>query len=523
MKLVTTAQMRQLDRRTMDELGVPGERLMERAGEGVARVVLRLSEVSGRAASCVQVLAGKGSNGGDAFVCARHLHSLGLDVSVWLAGSLAEVKGDARTHLERMKEAGLSVRELPSVKDWDRALAAGPCGDILVDGLLGTGTVGPAQGAVASAIRCINAWAQEALVVAIDLPSGLNADTGAAEGEAVRADVTVTMGLPKKGFVVPAALDYVGSVEVVDIGIPSEFIKPLMMEEDKELITLSDLRPLMPRRARLMHKGSFGHVLVVGGARGYAGAIAMAAKAALRSGAGLVSVLTPKCVADVVAGASLESMVIAGDETDRGSLSYGFWEGWSKKIDRYDAVLVGPGLTCHDQSFQLVRSIIRDCRRPLVLDADAISVLEGQGHWIEKAHCPVVITPHPGELARLMATTVEAIQSDRSASAITASKKTGAIVVLKGAGTLVARENEPLRINLTGNPGMATGGTGDVLAGLLAGLLGQGQDPFEASCAAVYLHGRAGDRAALRKSQAGLIAGDVIEELPYVLRELNGR
>ena len=216
-------------------------------------------------------------------------------------------------------------------------------------------------------------------------------------------------------------------------------------------------------------------------------------------------------------------MVCGTDETEQGSLSFDFWGKWKERAEEYDAVLVGPGLTRHEQSLQLIRSIIRDCPKPLVLDADAISVLEGHGYWIERASCPVLITPHPGELSRLMAMPVEKIQADRCAAARAAAKLTGAIVVLKGAGTLVSHKEQPLQINLSGNPGMATGGTGDVLAGMLTALLGQGYDPFDAACAAVYLHGRAGDRAALRRSQAGLIAGDLIEEIPFAFRELDGR
>ncbi|OGV42518.1 MAG: hypothetical protein A2X46_04425 [Lentisphaerae bacterium GWF2_57_35] len=523
MKLATTAQMRQLDRRTMDELGIPGEALMERAGEGVVRAVRRLTELSGGCHPAIHLAAGKGNNGGDAFAAARLLKELGYSVTVWLAGATVDVKGDALTHLNRMKAAGIELRELPSVKDWDRVCTGRPCGEIVVDGLLGTGTDGPAQGAAAAAIRCVNAWSHDALVVSIDIPSGLNADTGQAEGEAVRADVTVTMGLPKRGFVEPSALEYVGSLEVVDIGIPQEFVDHLLMEGEKELIALADLRPLMPRRARLSHKGTFGHVLLIGGSRGYSGSIALSARAALRSGAGLVTVLVPASIAPIVAGFMPEVMVTGVAETAQGTLGYELWNTWQERLDEFDAVLLGPGLTRHDQSLQLVRSIIRDCPRPLVLDADAISILEGQAHWMGKARNPLAITPHPGELARLMSTTVEKIQADRCGAVRAAVKATGATVVLKGAGTVIGQADQPLQVNINGNPGMATGGTGDVLAGMLTGLLGQGFDAFDAACTSVYLHGRAGDRAALRKSQAGLIAGDLIEEIPSAFRELEGR
>ncbi|OQW97246.1 MAG: NAD(P)H-hydrate dehydratase, partial [Verrucomicrobia bacterium A1] len=258
-------------------------------------------------------------------------------------------------------------------------------------------------------------------------------------------------------------------------------------------------------------------------ARGYAGAIAMAARAALRSGVGRVTVLVPESIVGIVAGASLESMVVGAKETETGSLSPEVWTEWRNRMDDFDALLVGPGLTRHDASLTLVRHIIRDCKAPLVLDADAITVLEGQPHWVEKAGCPVVITPHPGELSRLFAQDIEQIQNDRCGVALAAAKFTRATVILKGAGTVVAQDGRPLSINMTGNPGMATAGSGDVLAGLLAGLLGQKLEPFDAARAAVYLHGRAGDMAAWRKSQAGIVAGDLIEELPYVFRDVTLR
>jgi len=523
MKLVNTAQMRELDRRTIEEYGTPGEVLMDRAGRGVADITLRLIETTGFVSPFVLLLAGRGNNGGDAFTAARYLKEMGIRVEVWLAGSVNEVKGDALKHFSKLKAEKISFRELPTMQDWQDARKFRSGCDILVDGLLGTGSKGPARGPAVGAIQYINANAQDALVVAIDIPSGLNADTGVAEGEAVIADITVTMGLPKIGLTEMAALDYVGCVEVVDIGIPEEYIAEIKSEEDREMIYLTDLKSHFPRRRRATHKGDYGHVLLIGGARGYTGAIIMAAKAALRSGAGLVTVMVPKSIAPTVSAASSEAMVIGEQETEHGSLSPEIWMNWKASIDEYDAILIGPGLTRHESSLLLVRHVIRDCSAPLVLDADAISVLEGQPHWVEKADCPVVITPHPGELAALFSQSIEEIQSDRLGVAAAAAKFTAATVVLKGAGTIVAKADRPLNINMTGNPGMATGGSGDVLAGMIVGLLGQKIDPFEAARAAVYLHGRAGDMAARRKSQAGIIAGDLIEEIPYAFRDITLR
>ncbi|MFH0954470.1 MAG: NAD(P)H-hydrate epimerase [Verrucomicrobiota bacterium] len=312
MKLVSAAQMRELDRRTIEELGTPADDLMDWAGQGVADVVRRMTEVAGFFSPHIHLFAGRGNNGGDAFAAARHLKDMGFSVEVWLAGAANEVQGDALKHLSRMKTAGIELRELPTKEDWEDARASRESADILVDGILGTGSAGPARGPAVGAIQYINALSQDALVVAIDIPSGLDADTGAAEGDVVRADVTATMGLPKLGLVEPAALDYVGCIEVIDIGIPDDFVAQVPAASDRELIYLPDLKPLFKRRPRASHKGNYGHVLLIGGARGYAGAIALAARAAMRSGAGLVTALVPSSVAGIVAGASLETMVHGG-------------------------------------------------------------------------------------------------------------------------------------------------------------------------------------------------------------------
>lgn len=520
MKLVTVAQMRELDRRTIEESSIPGEDLMDRAGWGVADHVRRMAEVAGFHVPSVLVIAGRGNNGGDGFACARYLKEMGTSVEVWLAGAAGGIRGDALKHLSLMKAAGIKLREIKTMEEWGEERDYGHAANIVVDAVLGVGGSGPARGPAAGAIQFINARLQEALVISVDVPSGLDADTGLPEGDVVCADVTVTMGLPKRGLVNPAALDFVGAIEVVDIGLPADYVADLELEDKRELIYLTDLKPLFPRRRRASHKGNYGHVLLIGGARGYSGAIAMAAKAALRSGAGLVTVVVPESIAGIVAGASLESMVVGARETSAGSLAKEIWADWKTRIADYDAVLVGPGMTRSDDSRELVQHLVAECRVPLVLDADAISVLAGQSGLIKQAGCPVVITPHPGELAALLSNTVAGIQADRCVAATAATEATGATVVLKGAGTIVARKGGAPHINLTGNPGMATGGSGDVLGGLLVGFLGQKLDPFDAARAAVYLHGRAGDMVAWRKSQAGLVAGDLIEELPYVFRDV---
>lgn len=527
MKTVTAETMLDLERKTVDALEIKMADLMDQAGMGVARIVFQFCQERDAPERNVLLIAGRGNNGGDAFVAARYLKEYGAAPTVWIAGSASEIKGDALTHFSRMKSARIEFREMPVPEDWDEAAAALDRGmdfyyAAVVDGVLGTGLKGSARGPAAGAIRLINALARTALVIAIDVPSGMDSDTGEAPGEAVMADVTAAIGFPKRGLLMPAAINYAGAVEVVDLGVPQEAVDEL--ECDLELITPFDLQPLFPPRRRAAHKGSFGHVLIIGGARGYSGAAALAAAAALRSGAGLVSALVPRCVAATIASVSPEAMIHPGPETDAGSLAAAALDMWRQRAGEFTAVAAGPGLTRHPESAALVRALLQECRVPLLLDADALNVMEGSAAEISRASCKVIITPHPGEMGRLLGCGAAAVQADRLGAVRRAAGLTGAVVVLKGAGTLVAAgAGAPVHVNMLGNPGMAKGGSGDVLAGLLAGLLAQGLAPLDAARASVFLHGRAGDDAARVKSQNALIAGDIIGNLGYAFQALTPR
>ncbi|MBT3193588.1 MAG: NAD(P)H-hydrate dehydratase [Verrucomicrobia bacterium] len=522
MKTVLTAEMQELDRRTITEFGVPGEVLMDRAGYGVADVARHLARTCGFGDVLVQLFAGRGNNGGDAFVAARYLKKMGFEVEVFFAGEASAVRGDALKHLLQMRADGIELRELATLDEWGQ-LQATPqaAGDILIDGLLGTGITGPARGPVVGAIQVINTFARRGLVVAIDVPSGLNADSGVADGDVVAADVTVTMGMPKRGLLEPCAVDVVGNVETIDIGIPEALTDPI--RSPAELITIEDVSRALGRRARTSHKGSYGHVLLVGGAPGYAGAIAMSAMAAVRSGVGLVSVLTPESVTAVVAGLVPEAMVHAGEANAAGSLSAAALKPLEHELNRFDAVLIGPGMTAHPDTAVLVGEVLQSEIPSVILDADALNVLATTPGLIPADREGIILTPHPGEMARLCERTVASVQEDRFAVALSAAEQFGATIVLKGAGTVVAGKDSPLCVNLAGNPGMATGGMGDVLAGLMAGLAAQNMAPFDAARAAVHIHGRAGDAVARLTSQAGMAATDVIDEIPQVFRGILGR
>ncbi|MFC1461261.1 NAD(P)H-hydrate dehydratase, partial [Verrucomicrobiota bacterium] len=288
----------------------------------------------------------------------------------------------------------------------------------------------------------------------------------------------------------------------------------------------SDLGPLFLRRPRRSHKGSYGHVLMIGGASGYSGAIGMAARAATRSGAGLVTAVVPQGIVPVVSGTVPEAMIHGAAETEIGSVASDCWPVWRDRLDEFSALLVGPGMTRHNETRNLVTQILSDCTVPVVIDADALNVFEGRLDDLGRccrSECPLVMTPHPGEMGRLTGRSTDEVQADRFAVARDVAEKTGAVVILKGWGTVVAEQGQTLNVNMTGNPGMATGGMGDVLAGLLAGLLAQGLKPFDAARAAVYLHGRAGDEAAWETTESCLTAGDVIDSIPYAFRHVTMR
>lgn len=513
MKSVTAAQMRHLDRRTI-ESGTAGKLLMERAGRGVVDAMLeRWREYRGG----VVVLAGKGNNGGDGFVVARHLaQRTSATVTVLLACKKGDLKGDALHHFRKMPK---SVKVASAEPKLLRSAS------VIVDGLLGTGIEGEVRSPYRELIEQINE-ARDARVVAIDIPSGLNADTGEPCGVAVRADLTVTMGLPKIGLLRPAATDWVGELEVVDIGIPAEFIRAA--KSDVELIAAADLARLFPRRERSAHKGCYGHVLVLAGAEGYHGAAVLCAEAAARAGAGLTTLGVPRRIYSVVASQCREVMVRPFDDTEEGSFSIKAVDGLGPWFRRCNAVALGPGLTQNQVTCEFVARVVEACPSPIVIDADGLNCLAGQTGLLRKRNAPTIVTPHPGEMARLIKKTTQDVQSDRWGVARAFAEEFGAIIVLKGAGTVVAgRSNSvlgpqssvlPIWINMTGGPALAKGGSGDILTGVIASLVAQRLDPFEAAKAGVFLHGRAADLAAQELGDRCVLARDVLAKLGEAIR-----
>jgi NAD(P)H-hydrate epimerase len=510
MKIVTSEQMRNIDRRAIREWGIPGVVLMENAAAAVMAEMDRF--FGGLAGLKVGIVCGKGNNGGDGLALARRLSIRGVPVRVALLAPVSAVSGEARTHLDILRKTDVelapnaSAGAVADIIEWS---------DIIVDAILGVGLSSPLAGKFRQVVETINAASSP--VVAVDIPTGINADTGEVMGAAIRADLTVTMALIKRGLILFPGAAYAGAVRVVDIGIPHEVV-------EKESISLSLLGRefvwgMVRRRASDAHKGDFGHAMIIAGSVGKAGAAAMAAKAALRAGAGLVTVATPGSIVPVIQQHAAEAMCIPAGESIDGTIGMGAEDELVKASDRMTAVAIGPGLTTHPETVQAVRSIVQRLTVPMVIDADAVNALAGSPAILKRAKAPVIITPHPGEMARLLGTSPDEVQKDRVGIAGKFAEKHGVTLVLKGAGTIVADPNGETFINATGNPGMATAGTGDVLTGMIAGLLAQGYPATQAACLGVYLHGLAGDLAAKDKTEMAMIAGDVIEKIPEAVKQ----
>lgn len=511
-KIITASQMQELDRRTISEARIPATMLMERAGSGVVSCLeQRWGPVRGKT---ITVVCGKGNNGGDGFVAARLLRRRQATVRVLAMAPASELSRDAATMYKQfVRGAGKSSVYLYTSGTQIQALFQDS--DILVDALLGTGLSSAVTGRYAEVIDSMNESGRP--VAAVDLPSGLHADRGTILGRAVRASLTVTFGLPKLGLYQNDGIDLAGEVAIVDIGIPPAYIDAV--ESRTTLITEQAVRTYLPERRPSSHKGTFGHAGIIAGSVGKTGAAAMAARAALRIGAGLVTVAVPTSANDVLEAKLLEAMTVPMPETKARTFARTALDRLVAFMSAKTAVAIGPGLSTHPETVELVQALTKHLDRPSVLDADALNALTGRTALLASCKTPPIITPHPGEMARLEAdATPQTINSDRIGTAARFARERGLFVVLKGARTVVARPEGAVAICPTGNPGMATAGTGDVLTGMMVGLLAQGVPPWEAACAATYLHGAAGDLAAADKGQAGLMAGDVIEQIPYALK-----
>lgn len=489
--------------------GTPSLTLMERAGAAVAQAAVACT--GGIFARRVVVLCGKGNNGGDGLVAARRLAALGARPVVVFLEDPAGLRGDPQANLARL--AGTSVRQLaydPQALDAELARC-----DVVVDALVGTGFRGSLTGNAAAAVEAVNA--SGAPVVAADIPSGVDGATGRVDGPAIRARVTVTMAAAKLGLVLHPGSGCAGRVEVADIGIATPGPPAVTGLPDRD-----DVAAVLGRRPLDSHKRSVGTVLIVAGSVGMTGAAALAAKSALRCGAGLVTVATVTSMAKGVDLAVLEATTLALPETVYGTLAPAAADLVLKRAETVDAVAIGPGLSTHPETVQAVRAMVAGLHKPLVVDADGLNALAGDPAILAHRGAPTVITPHPGELSRLLGTTTRAIQADRLAAAAKAADLLQCVVVLKGYRSIVAAPGGRMVVVTTGGPALATGGTGDVLTGATVTLLAGGAEPFAAAWAASWLHGRAGDVLGGRMGNRGVVAGDLPAALAEVIHDLVG-
>lgn len=513
MKVVTTHTMQSIDQQAIAGCSITGLELMENAGRScVEEITARFGSAEGQKAI---VFAGRGNNGGDGYVIARLLDRLGWDVKVIILAAPEIIQGDAATNLARLPQ------EMISVCTNEGELAA-RCGEdigrahLVVDALLGTGLRNDVSGIYLEAIELINSSGRP--VLAVDIPSGIHGTTGRVLGRAVMADTTVTFAFAKLGNVLYPGAEYTGRLRVADIGIP-----PHLMEAAPgyEFLNSTCMAPMLHRRERMAHKGNFGHCLIIAGSTGKTGAAALAANSAVRTGSGLVTLAVAESLNPILEIKTTEAMTVPLPDAGSGYLGSSAFPAIEKMLGTRDAVAVGPGIERRPGTVALVHKLVESISSPLVIDADGLNALaEDLTVLHRKKSGALVLTPHPGEMSRLVGSTVPDVEAIRFSVAQEFSRRYGIFLVLKGARTIIAAPDGTAAINGSGNPGMATGGMGDVLTGILVSLLGQGYNAWDACRLGVFLHGYAADMVASKKGEIGMSATDVQEKIPYAVNRL---
>ncbi len=510
MKVVTAQEMREIDRQTIEEIGILGVVLMENAGSAVVRAIHRHFPGCQR----VGIVVGKGNNGGDGLVVARQLALAGQSVQIFLVSPPDGFTGDALTNLQIARNLDLPIVQILSEGDLDQLESQIALCDLIVDSIFGTGLRGGVRGYIADVIEYINAT--ERPIVSIDLPSGLEADTGMAEGACVQATCTVTMGLPKRGLLIHPGATLTGQLEVAEIGFPPSVIDAQNIQVN--WTQPADAAQWIPPRYTHSHKGTYGRVFVVAASTGMTGAAALTSEGALRVGAGLVTLGIPKSLNPILEMKLTEVMTLPLPETTEGALALDAKSQILDFVEPTNSVLaIGPGLSQQPETVALVDSLVRESERPTVIDADGLNALSKSKALLSSLSPETVLTPHPGEMTRLIGGTVVELERDRIGIAQRFVQAHNITLVLKGAPTVTAGGNGEVWINSTGNPGMATGGMGDVLTGIIAGLMAQKLSSYDAAVLGVYLHGLAGDIAVESVGLHGLMAGDVLNAVPKAI------
>ncbi len=505
MKILTSEQMRNIDRRTTESFGVPSIVLMENAAVAVVDALFEHYPQCERAA----IFCGTGQNGGDGFAIARHLENRGVVPAVFIVGDRTACSGDARTNLTTCERLGIPIYDIREEATVDDALAHAAGADVILDAMLGTGLNRAPVGIHAEVIRGIAEL--RIPVIAVDVPSGMSASSHEPFEPFLHAEVTVTFAAPKICHVFDPAASSCGEIIVADISIPDVAVQ----DEGVwlALTTPRDIQPFLAARLAATHKGTYGHVAIVAGSPGKSGAAVLCARGAIRSGAGLVTVITSPEVAPLINAGSIESMTFPL------SLEMGSIEAIANFTRGKEAVVVGPGMRDEEDSYAFVRALVGRLETPLVIDASALNAFAAEPALLHGGK-PRILTPHPGELARLSGGAASSINADRVGAAREAAQTTQCVVVLKGHQTLIAGPDGRVNVNPTGNPGMASGGMGDVLGGMIASFLARGLDPFDAACAGVYVHGYAGDLLKEEMGDTGLAAADLADRIPTAIRRL---
>lgn len=515
MKAATSKEMQLIDKKAISEYGIPGIVLMENAAiQAIKEIEAGYGDLTKKR---VTVVAGKGNNGGDGLAIARHLINRGTKIIVYLLAEDSSIEGDALINLKIFKKMGGKIYDSGSfdLKAMETVISHS---HIIIDAIFGIGLSTDVKGFYADVISLINSAGKP--IVSVDVPSGISADTGKVLGAAVRADLTVTFGLPKIGLLIYPGAEYAGKLKIVDISIPGGMMEIESIQAN--LLTIEEMRGAVTERAADSHKGSFGHVGVIAGSIGKTGAAAMTSLASLKVGAGLVSLAVPSSLNQILAQKLTEVMTFPLPEGKEGFLGNRAEERIIEFLADKDVVAIGPGISTDKETQGLIRRLVKRISIPMVIDADGINAFVGYTDILKDIGIPIIFTPHPGEMASLLGINPSDVQDDRIGISRRVSTEYNIYLLLKGARTIIAEPSGAIYINPTGNPGMATGGTGDILTGIIAGLIAQRLDISSAVRFGVFLHGLAGDLAAKEKGEAGMIAGDLLDMIAEAIREIKG-
>ncbi|WP_432402386.1 NAD(P)H-hydrate dehydratase [Wukongibacter sp. M2B1] len=512
MKVALSDEIKKIDKTAIEKYGIPGVILMENAGRAVAEEIINEFSL----VSKITIVCGRGNNGGDGYVLARHLYNKGYKIKVFVLGEKEGIGGDALINYKIINNLGIDIDEIISDEDLMRLKDSIIEYPIVIDSLFGTGLNKEVGGIPERVINIINEYSKH--VIAVDIPSGIGGNDGRVYNVAVRADKTVTFALPKYGNLIYPGAEYNGNLVIKDIGIPNEVIENV--ELNHNLIDLELIENNLPSRRKDTHKGSYGRANIIAGSLGMAGAAVLTCKSALRTGVGLLRLYIGESLNYIVKSGIPEAVTVPLQEMRKGVIGINHIDKIIEDTKTADVLTIGPGCGSTAELSEIVKRILRDVDVPIVIDADGLNILSKNIEWLSEKKPKIVITPHLGEMERLTGIPIEEIKNNLVKVAKDFSQKWKVIVVLKGASTIITSPNKETFINVNGNPGMATAGSGDVLTGIITGLIAQGLEPLKAAVTGVYLHGLTGDKIASEKGEYGLLAGDIVEEIPYTIKEI---